>query len=147
MRYSVLETLFCQWPVSIPNPVTAIKITTTPIATAFLLLFFFEKTGLRSSVSATGQASTQLKHVLHSSEITVFTLSTLIDERHALAQSPQSIQLTGFLLILFGLNNDAIPRSAPYGHKNLHQKFLMKIDPTKSTAITIKDVLDISAKK
>ncbi len=90
--------LFCQLPVSIANPVTNIKIITTPIATTFLLILFFcGSSDFNSRVSLTGQTSTQFKQVEHSSDITVFTLSTFIKDGQALLQSPQSIQLDAFL--------------------------------------------------
>ena len=59
--------------------------------------------GFRNNVSATGQASIQFKQDVHSSDTTVFTLSTFINEGQALLHKPQSIQLTGFLLIFVGL--------------------------------------------
>jgi cytochrome c biogenesis factor len=52
-------------------------------------------------------------HDVHSSDHTVITLSTFIDEGHAFAQSPQSMQLVAFLFILFGLIKFNIPSSAP----------------------------------
>jgi len=45
--------------------------------------------------------------------MTTLTLSTLIDEGHAILQSPQSIQFAGFLFILFGLSKDVMPSNAP----------------------------------
>src|ERR1019366_186727 len=113
--------------------VTAMNMDTTPIATHFLLIlndFFAGSRVNKSSVSSTGHASTQFMQVVHSSDQTVITLSTFIDEGHAFAQSPQSMQLAALRLILFGLIKFNTSRSAPYGQRKRHQKLLTKIDNT-----------------
>src|SRR5512146_3316494 len=118
------------------------------MAAYFLFIFLLPgRINFKSRVSASGPASTQLRQVLHSSETTVLTLSTFMYEGQAFAHNPQSIQLTGFRLILLGLRNETIPSRAPYGQRNLHQKFLINIERTKRTAIMISAVCDISAKK
>ena len=96
-----------------PIPVTSTKIETTPIATAFGDTVCRDTVDVRSSVSATGQTSTQLMQVVHSSEMTVLTLSTLIRDGHAIAHLAQSIQLVGLRFILKGLSSAVIPSSAP----------------------------------
>ena len=100
-------------PVTMPNPTIVKYIKIMPNAILLFGILFFEKTGFRSRVSLTGQASTQLIHVEHSSDTTLITLSTLINDGQALAHNPQSIQLTGLRLILLGLSNDANPKRAP----------------------------------
>ena len=79
----------------------------------FLETFYLPTTGFNSSVSLTGQTSTQLMHVEHSSEITVLTLSTLINDGHAFAHKLQSMHDSLFLLIFSGLKIVKIPNNAP----------------------------------
>jgi hypothetical protein len=52
-------------------------------------------------------------HEKHSSDRTVISLSTLINEGHAFVHNPQSMQLILFLLILLGLINETNPSNAP----------------------------------
>ena len=105
----------------------------------FFETFLFPTADFKSRVFSTGQASTQLIQVEHSSEITVLTLSTFMKEGHALVHKLQSIQDSLFLLIFKGLSNERNPNKAPYGHKYLHQKFLNITESTISTAITISE--------
>ena len=142
-----MGTLLCHLPVNIPNPVIEIKMRMIPTTISFLLIGFLEKIFFTSKVFATGHASTQLKHEVHSSERTVNTLSTFIKEGHAFAQSSQSIQLVGVLLIFVGLKKAIKPSKAPYGHKYLHQKFLINIESANRTEITINAKRDMLAKK
>jgi len=51
--------------------------------------------------------------LVHSSEKTVFTLSTLIEEGQALAQSEQSMHVFVLRLIFCGLSRESNPNKAP----------------------------------
>src|ERR1017187_5524486 len=72
---------------------------------------------LRVSVFFAGQTATHSRHPVHSAERICTSLSTGSAEGHALAHLAQSIHVSRLRVIRAGLNKDASPSKAPYGHR------------------------------
>lgn len=72
---------------------------------------------LNCKVFSTGQASMHKAQAVHSSEIILNGLWTLIKLGQTLVHFRQSVQLTGLRVTLTGLNKLRNPSSAPYGQR------------------------------
>src|SRR5208282_1729730 len=71
----------------------------------------------RLSASFAGHTATHSRQPVHSADLIVTNLSTGSAEGHALTHFAQSIHVSGLRRMRAGLKNDAIPSSAPYGHR------------------------------
>ena len=83
---------------------------------------------------------------MHSSDATLFAEWTEMYSGQAFVHLLQSMQVSLFLVILYGLNILMKPSNAPYGQRYLHQKLLKTNDNTSKTAITLKAVMEMFEK-
>jgi hypothetical protein len=99
-----------------------------------------------SALSA-GHTVTHSRHPVHSTDLIDTSLSTGKDAGQAFAHFPQSMHGSVFRRIRAGLKNATIPNSAPYGHKNRHQKFGTNTEAAAKTPSTIIPVSPMCQKK
>src|SRR3990172_3434901 len=138
--------LLCQWPVNMASPVTAMNTHATRTPKTQLGIGFLAKLVFMVNVFFTGHTSTQRKQLVHSSLQTLPAACTLISAGHASVHKLQSMQVDFSRVIFNGLSQPRIPSRAPYGQRNLHQKFLTATESARNTIIVQSANVEMLAK-
>src|SRR5574341_469656 len=96
---------------------------------------------------STGHAATHDMHPVHSGVQTEFLAWTAISTGQARVHALQSVQVALSRTTRCGDIQLTRPRSAPYGQRYRHQKFLMTTDSRTRTISVIAAVREMSVKK
>src|SRR5208283_6063279 len=142
-----------QCPVSFAKPATPRNRTAIPAAMAHAgrvagFVFGAIRFGkLIASAFCAGQTATHSRQPVHSTDRICTSLSTGKADGHAFAHLPQSMHGSAFRRIFMGLSHAVSPSKAPYGHRNLHQKFGTNTEAATITPKTASPVSPICRKK